>query len=132
MISLIVTLAATIAALGAVVWSGATHRRSLHYQLIVLMLVLLGLAIWRAEAYGATLVFEGLAATFKTIHFVFVALTFLCFPLLFVTGLRLARASTETDPPLRATHKQLATIFVLLILITAALGTTMTVLASPA
>jgi hypothetical protein len=130
MISMIVMLAATVAALGAVIWSGAARRRALHYKLIVLMLVCLGVAIWRAEVYGASLVFEGLADTVRTIHFVFVALTFLCLPVLLVTGLRLARAMPADDPPHRAAHHNSATAFALLVLVTTALGVVMTVLAA--
>ena len=132
MTSMVVWLVATVIALAAVVWSGAARRRALHYKLIVTMVACLCLAVWRAEAYGATLVFEGLAGTLHTVHMVSVSLTFLCIPFLVVTGLRLARSGADGAPSTRAPHKKLAYLFVALVVVTAALGTAMTALATPA
>jgi len=132
MTSLVIWLAATVVALAAVVWSGAVRRRSLHYKLIVVMLVCLSIAIWRAESYGATLVFEGVAATLHTIHMTSVALTFLSVPFLVVTGIRLASAAAENAPSIRTTHKKLAYLFVVIVVVTSALGIAMTAMATPA
>jgi hypothetical protein len=121
-----------VVALAAVVWSGAARRRPLHYKLIVVMLVCLAIAIWRAETYGATLVFEGLAATLHTIHMVSVALTFLCIPVIVITGIRLASAAADTTASFRTSHRKLAYVFVVLVLVTAALGGVMTAFATPA
>jgi len=132
MTSLVIWLAATVVALAAVVWSGAARRRSLHYKLIVVMLVCLGIAVWRAEAHGATLIFEGLAATLHTIHMVSVALTFLSLPVIVITGIRLASATGGAAAAFRSGHRKLAYLFVVLVLVTAALGTAMTAFATPA
>jgi hypothetical protein len=131
MTSLVVSLIATIGCLGAAIWAGVARRRRLHYALVAGTLALLGVAIWRAELYGSTLVFEGSAQTVHRVHMVFVTLTFLALPGVGWTGFRLARAHAAQAPGARVGHRKLAVVFVVLVLITAALGTAMTVLAQP-
>jgi len=130
MTQLIVALAATVAALAAVVWSGATRRRSLHYGLVVVLFASLGTAIYFAERVGATLVFEGAAGVVHRVHMVAVAATFLCCPPVLWSGWRLARRRTEAIAE-RRLHRKLAVVFVTLVLITSVLGTAMTALAIP-
>ncbi len=119
-----------VGALGGLIWSGITHRRSIHYACVVALLAFLALAIWRAEELGRGLLFEGTALTVHRIHFGAVIGTFLSLALVGVTGVRLARsrAADARDP--RHAHKRQAEIFVLLVLITSALGTAMTWLAT--
>jgi hypothetical protein len=132
MTSLVVSLAATIACLALAVWSGIARRRQLHYALVTATFAALIVAIWRAEAYGATLVFEGAAATLHTVHMASVALTFLLTPALVWSGVRLARATGPASGTARTAHRKLAVVFVVVIMVTAALGTAMTALAQPA
>lgn len=124
----LVALAATVVALVVVVWSGAVHKRSLHYGAVVAMLGLLTWAIREAEIMGRGLVYEGTAGTFRTVHFVAVCATFLLLPVLVVSGVRLTR---QEAPARRQLHKKLAMAFVVAVLVTTALGTTMTLLATP-
>ncbi|MGQ0552297.1 MAG: hypothetical protein ACT4PU_03670 [Planctomycetota bacterium] len=136
MISLIVALAATVAALAAVVWSGLARRRRLHYALVVLMLLCLTMAVWRAEVFGRGLIFDGLAGTLHSIHMVSVALTLLWLVLTAHTGWKLARAeavdSVSSPTPLRRSHRRRAFSFVVLVALTSALGIAMTLAARPA
>jgi hypothetical protein len=132
MTSLVLSLAATLASLGLTVWTGIVRRRHLHYALVALTFVLLGFAIWRAESYGATLRFEGVALTLHRVHMVSVALTFLLVPPLVWSGVRLARAPAAGADALRAGHRKLAVTFVVLVVVTAALGAAMTAFAQPA
>ena len=125
----LVALALTVLAIAAVIWSGVTARRSLHYGLLVVMLGLLAWAIREAEIMGANLIYDGTAATFRTIHFTAVSLTFLTVPLLVVSGVRLAK---KESPKHRGAHRMLAWVFVGCVLVTTALGTTMTLLATQA
>jgi hypothetical protein len=149
LLQLILGLAATLAALGGVIWSGITHRRAVHYRFITLFAVCLAFAIWRAEAYGRGLVFEGASATVRTVHMGAVAATFASLAFVLWTGVRLARGTRPAEgahaaagpsaagttagaapaSPRRAHHRA-SEIFVGLVLITSALGTAMTVLAS--
>ena len=136
MIELLVSLVATVTALGVVVWSGITRRRTLHYTAVVAMLVLLGIAIWFAEQFGSKLEFTGTAGTVHTIHMGSVVLTFLALPLVAWTGLRLARAikgsSAATGAEAvkeRAGHRHSASVFVTLVVVTSILGALMTLLA---
>ena len=130
--SLVVALSATVLALGLVVWSGYRRRRRLHYASIVALLVLLATAIGLAERYGTQLVFQGTAATVRSIHFVAVTITFALLPLVVFTGVRLARAPTGTDSDRRATHSKVAALFVVCVVVTFGLGLTMTLLADKA
>ena len=120
-------LALTLLALAGVIWSGLTRRRRMHYAGIVLMLVLLSWAIYEAEIMGKALKYEGVAATFRSIHFVAVALTFLTIPVLIWTGLRVAKEDTWQR---RRPHRLAAYFFVGIVVITATLGTAMTVSAT--
>ena len=129
MTSFIVALVAALLALGGVIWSGITHRRSLHYVLVVAVLVALTVSIWRARVWGHGLVFEGAAGTWQTVHRVAVVLTFALLPLVGWTGLRLARAKGAGAGAARAAHHKRAVQFVVALLVAAALGTVMTVLA---
>ncbi len=124
----LVALACTVVALVAVVVTGVQARRSPHYVAVVVMLVLLGWAIREAELMGAQLAYEGAAAVFRTVHFGAVTITFLVFPLLVVSGVRLAR---REDALRRKRHRTLAWAFVGCVLVTTALGTTMTLTATP-
>jgi len=128
---MVVALAATVAALGAVVWSGITRRRSLHYKLIVVFAIALGVAIWRARVVGMGLRFEGVAGVLHRVHLSAVALTFIVLPFLVVSGVRLARAVGPAAATARLAHKKHAVRFVLLVVVTAVLGTLMTVFATP-
>jgi hypothetical protein len=130
MTQLVVALAATVAALAAVVWSGATRRRSLHYGLVVVLFASLGVSIYFAERVGATLAFEGAAGVVHGVHMVAVAATFLCCPLVLWSGWQLARRPTGAVAE-RNRHRKLAVVFVTLVLITSVLGTAMTVMATP-
>ena len=132
MIELVVALAATVAALGAVVWSGLSRRRHLHYALVVVFLAALALAIRLAERYGRGLLFEGPAATVRSIHMVVVTATFIALFIVTVTGIRLAKSQGETAAARRPPHRVAAIVFVVLVLLTSALGTAMTVLAQRA
>ena len=129
MTSFIVALVAALLALGGVIWSGITHRRSLHYALVVTMLVALLASIWRARVWGHDLVFEGAAGTWQTVHRVAVVLTFALLPLVGWTGLRLARARGAAAADARPAHRRRAIQFVLALVAAALLGTVMTVLA---
>jgi hypothetical protein len=131
MTSMVVALAATVLALGGVVWSGIARRRSLHYQLIVVFLAALGVAIWRARVVGSGLRFEGVALLLHRVHMASVVLTFLVLPFLVVSGVRLARAVGPAAADRRPKHKTQAMRFVVLVLVTAVLGTLMTVFATP-
>lgn len=124
--SFCVALAAFVLALGVVIWSGTTRRRSAHYASVLAMLGILGWAIREAEIMGRGLVFDGLAGTIHKVHFVAVCLTFLLVPLLAWSGVRLAR---QESPERRLGHRKLASLFVVAVLVTTALGTAMTVLA---
>lgn len=132
MTALVTWLAATIVALAAVIWSGASRRRTLHYALVLVLLGCLALAIRAAERYGEGLVFEGLAGTVHDVHMVVVVLTLASFLPLVVSGVRLARARGAAEPAARARHRALAGLFVALVLVTSALGVAMTVLAGKA
>jgi hypothetical protein len=131
-ISFLVALGATLACLAGTIWSGIARRRQLHYVLVTLTFVLLAVTIQRAEAYGATLVFEGTALIFHRVHMISVTITLLMAPVLIWTGVRLARAPAAQAEATRARHRSMAVAFVVLIVVTAALGTVMTVLARPA
>ena len=123
-----VALALTVLSLGLVVWSGVTHRRRTHYALVVGFFGVLVWTIIEAEAFGATLQYTGLAATFRTVHFVAVTITLLMAPFLVWSGIALARSES---PNKRAAHKNLAALFLALVVLTCGLGTAMTVLADP-
>jgi hypothetical protein len=125
----LLALGFTVVALVAVLWSGVTRRRNIHYGMVVVMLGLLAWTIREAEIMGAELTYQGAASVFRTIHFVAVTATFLIFPVLTVTGVRLAREETAKH---RKAHRTFALIFLLSVVATTALGTTMTLLASPA
>jgi hypothetical protein len=127
--SFIVALIAALLALGGVIWSGITHRRNLHYGLVVAMLVALTLSIWRARVWGHGLVFEGAAGTWQTVHRVAVVLTFALLPLVGWTGLRLARARGTAAADARPAHRRRAIQFVTALVAAALLGTVMTILA---
>jgi hypothetical protein len=131
MTGLIVALAATLAALCSVVWTGSKGYRRAHFTSIGGMFALLLVAIWQAESVGRDLVFEGLAGTVHRVHMVAVVLTFLLVPGVAVTGLALARSSGTSHPPRRRRHRRWALAFVGLIVLTSALGTAMTWLAWP-
>lgn len=127
MLPFVSALALTVIALLAVVWTGHTRRRNAHYATIVAMLGLLLWAIYEAETYGAGLVFEGAAATVRTVHFVFVTGVFLCLPVTVWSGLKLAR-----DERQRPLHRKVAVTFVVLAVLACGLGTAMTMMAEPA
>ena len=129
MTGFVVALVATLLALGGVIWSGITHRRQAHYGLIVTMLVALVVTIWRARVWGQGLVFDGPAATWQLVHRIAVVLTFALLLLVGWTGLRLARARGAEAGAARAAHHKRAVQFVVALLVAAALGTVMTVLA---
>ena len=129
MTSFIVALVAALAALGGVIWSGLTHRRPLHYALVVVTLAALALSIWRARIWGRGLVFEGAAGTWQSVHRVAVVVTFATLPLVAWTGLRLARARGAAAADARPAHRRRAIQFVLALVAAALLGTVMTVLA---
>lgn len=131
-LGLIAALAATVAALLGVIGSGYAHKRHLHYTLVVVMLGCLALAIWRAEEYGRGLVYDGAAAAWYTWHFRFVGLTFGLVPLVFLTGVLLARARGPAAIARRLWHKRVAWAFVIATVITFGLGLGMTLLAQPA
>jgi sulfite exporter TauE/SafE len=120
-------LALTLVALAGVIWTGLSRRRPLHYTLIVVMLGLLSWAIYEAEIMGQDLTYEGAAATFRKIHFGAVALTFLTIPVLLFTGVRVAKQDTWQR---RRPHRLAAYFFVGIVVITATLGTAMTVTAT--
>jgi len=132
-LQLVTALVATVAALGGVVWSGVTHRRAVHYRFVALFVACLAVAIWRAETYGRGLVFEGTSAVVHKIHMGAVAATFLALPFVVWTGIRLARgtrpATGAPNDPRRAHHRA-SEVFVGLVLLTSALGTAMTLLAT--
>ncbi|MHC5210378.1 MAG: hypothetical protein ACYTG2_06650 [Planctomycetota bacterium] len=132
MTSLALSLVATVLSLGLAIWSGIARRRQLHYKLVALTFALLGVAIWRAETYGATLVFEGSALTLHRLHMVSVAVTFLVTPAVVWSGVRLARADGASAEAPRIAHRKAAVALVVLIVITVALGIAMTALARPA
>lgn len=127
MLTFVTALVLTVVALLAVVWTGVTHRRSAHYGWVAVLLALLCWAIYEAETYGNGLVFEGAAASVRSVHFVFVGATFLCLPLTVWSGLKLAK-----DERRRPLHRKLALAFVVLAVVTCGLGTAMTMMASPA
>ena len=130
-LQLALSLGATVGALGGVVWSGITHRRAVHYRFVSLFVACLAVAIWRAEVYGRGLRFEGTSAVVHAIHMGSVAATFVALPFVVVTGVRLARGTRRSgggDP--RRAHHRASEIFVGLVLLTSALGTAMTLLAS--
>jgi hypothetical protein len=124
MTQFLIALALTATVLVAVVWSGATRRRSLHYGLVVLFFSSLGWAIYEAESYGRQLVFTGSAEFVKQLHFGAVAIVFLTVPVLLVTGVRLSK-----DESMRPMHGSVAKFFVVMVLVTIALGTAMTIMA---
>ena len=128
----IASLAATVAALVGVVWSGHARRRHLHYTLVVVMLACLAVAIWLAEQHGRGLVYDGAAAAWHRWHFRFVALTLALVPLVAVTGVLLARARGPAAPARRLWHKRAAWAFVLSTVVTFGLGLGMTLLAEAA
>jgi heme A synthase len=125
----LIALGLTVVALAVVVWTGLSRRKSAHYSSIVALLGLLAWAIREAELMGAGLIFEGASGVFRKVHFAAVALTLLAIPLLAVTGTRLAKKPTQAH---RKTHRKLGFAFVAIVLVTSALGTAMTLLASPA
>lgn len=126
--SFLVALALTVFALGGVVFTGITARRSAHYALVGVMFATLFWAIWEAERIGANLTFPGAAGVLHTLHFVVVAMDTLLVPLVLWTGVKLARSD---DPETRARHGRMARYFVVAIVITCILGTGMTLLAMP-
>jgi hypothetical protein len=132
MISLAIAVAVTVALLVAVIWSGATHRRPLHYSLVGAFFASLCVAVWRAEIVGRGLIFEGTAATIHHVHDGVVTLDFALAVALLVTGVRLARSPAPLAPARRRFHRSLATLFTVSVLVSAALGTAMTLLARPA
>ena len=123
---LLISLSLTVAVLAVVIWSGVTRRRSLHYGAVTSLFAVLAWAIYEAESFGRGLVFEGAAEVVKQIHFVGVAIVFLAIPVLLVTGVRLAK-----DESMRPMHLSVAKFFVVMVVITCALGTAMTILAEP-
>jgi hypothetical protein len=128
----VVAIVAVVAALAAVIWSGATRQRHLHYTLVAVFFLALGVAVWRAELVGRGLLFDGVAATVHRVHDVVVVIDFVLALALVVTGVRLARAAGEAEPARRRVHRSLAFAFTTLVLVSAALGTAMTLLARPA
>jgi hypothetical protein len=132
MISLALAVAVAVALLVAVIWSGATRRRHLHYTLVAAFFLALVAAVWRAELVGRGLIFEGTAATIHHVHDGVVALDLLLALALLVTGVRLARAPAPLEPLRRRFHRSLATLFAIAVLVSAGLGTAMTLLAKPA
>jgi|KBSSwiStaDraftv2_1062776.scaffolds.fasta_scaffold32261_4 hypothetical protein len=131
MISLAIAVGLAVALLVAVIWSGATRRRHLHYALVAGFFASLAAAVWRAELVGRGLIFEGTAATIHHVHDGVVALDLLLALALLVTGVRLARAPAPLEPLRRRFHRSLATLFAVSVLVSAALGTAMTMLARP-
>ena len=129
MTAFVVALVATLAALGGVIWSGITHRRQLHYALVVAMLAALGVSIWRARVWGHGLIFDGASGKVQLVHRVAVVITFALLPVVGWTGLRLAKARPAEAAAARAVHHKRAVQFVVALVVAAALGTVMTLLA---
>ncbi len=127
--SFVLSLALTVAALAATIWSGVARRRRLHYACVVAHVVLLGFAIRQAELYGRGLVFEGTAGLVKSIHMAGVVVCFALVPVVVVTGVRLARAAA---PDRRLWHRRAAWAYVIAVVVTFLLGLAMTLLARPA
>jgi hypothetical protein len=128
----IVALGATVLALLLVIWSGFRRRRQMHYAAIVAMLITLTAAIGLAERYGAGLVFEGVAAQVRSIHFGAVIVTFATLPFVVVSGWRLARSPAPLEAERRTTHRKIALAFVICVVVTFGLGLAMTLLADKA
>lgn len=123
----LLALGLTVAALGLVVWTGASRRRRAHYASVVAMAAALAWAIREAERLGRGLLFEGAAGRVQDVHMLAVAVTFVLVPALLVTGVALARGRERA----RTAHRRLAVAFVVAVLITCGLGTAMTLLAAP-
>jgi hypothetical protein len=128
MTTLVVALLSTVVALIAVVITGRAAKRGAHYTVVVITLGCLTWAIREAELVGRGLVYEGAAATVKTVHFVGVGAVFVLLPILAVSGIRLARLES---PERRTLHVRLAVAFLAAVVITCLLGTAMTMMAEP-
>ena len=128
MIAFALSLLATVALLGFVVVTGLRRRRSAHYVGVTGFFAALGVSIWRARVFGASgggLNFEA-AATTQLVHRIAIGLTFLLVPFLVVSGVKLAKAKGADEPAIRKAHHGLAIVFVVLFLVTSALGVVMT------
>lgn len=128
LVSFVASLLLTVALLGAVIVTGLRRRRGAHYAGVAAFFASLGVTIWRAEVLGAAgggLHFEA-AATAQLLHRIAVALTFALVPVLLVTGVRLARAAEAAEAARRRLHRQVAVAFVAGVLLSAVLGTVMT------
>ena len=86
--------------------AGRTRRRRAHYALVFLTVTLLSAAIYQAEVFGRSFVFESWRL-WVHLGFAFAALGVL--PGVAVTGVRLARAQAS-----RAVHRRWVTAFVAL------------------
>jgi hypothetical protein len=126
-LDLALPLLLTVVLLVVVIATGARRRRGAHYKAVIAFFLSLGVAIWRARAFGAAggLNFAA-AATSQLVHRIAIAITFLIVPFLVVSGVRLARATGAEAAGLRLWHKRLAMSFVVSFLITALLGVVMT------
>ena len=127
-VGFVLSLLVTVGLLASVVVSGIRRKRNVHYASVTAFFVSLGLAVVLARAFGARgggLHFEA-AHTTQLLHRIAIGLTFLLVPFLVVSGVKLARARGADEPAIRKAHHGLAIGFVLLFLVTAALGTVMT------
>jgi hypothetical protein len=131
MTSLFAAVALAVLVLVAVIWSGATRRRHLHYALVVGFFAALGIAVWRAKLVGQQLAFTGTAGTIHHVHNGVVTLDAVLAVALLITGVRLARSPGPVEPARRSLHRRLAVLFTITVLVSAGLGTAMTLLATP-
>jgi hypothetical protein len=122
------SLLVTVALLALVVVTGIRRKRSAHYVGVTAFFVSLGASIWLARAFGASgggLHFEA-ARTTQLLHRIAIGVTFVLVLPLVVSGFRLAKAKGPTEPARRKSHHGLAIAFVVMFLLTSALGAVMT------
>jgi hypothetical protein len=122
------SLLVTVALLAVVVVTGIRHKRNAHYAGVTAFFASLGASIWLARAFGASgggLHFEA-AATTQLLHRIAIGVTFVLVPFLVVSGVKLARAHGAEEPAIRKAHHGLAITFVVMFLLTSALGAVMT------
>jgi len=94
---LVINLLLTVIFLAATIWAGRKGRRSLHYRLVVITVLLLAGAITQAELFGHGFTFEVLRLRIH-LSFAFAALGSL--PGVVWSGLAL-----RTNPARRPTHR---------------------------
>lgn len=136
---LVAAVLATVVLLVVVIVTGVKRKRSAHYGSILAMFAALGAAIFLARRLSPFMSYDEVGLVVKRVHFTFVGLTTLMVPFVAASGIKLAKALKLAERgeegheavAQRAQHRLWAWWAVIVIVVTCALGTAMTVLGLP-